>query len=669
MERRSGGILTKAQQYQQSRDVGLLARGLGNLMMGGDSAIEGVDDVDSVSDNEWDYGEAPQPTVPEVEKPPFSYTILEEMRMRRRKKASTEKVQEKNIWKSEQKRKSIMAINTPTLFQECEDKEETSQNGWQMRRECVLDRVSILFNNPIMSDVLFRIENKAIPAHKFMLAASSPVFYSSFYETMAQSRKQSLAHSHRDRKSTFVAPQIPGGSQIIEINDISASAFFEFIRFLYTDEVTVTLDNVQELIMLADDYRVAGLHEQCMEYFRTVVVDPKESFRCLGLLRRIFLKQVLEFWRDLVESHIMSDDRVSGGSRPGSAVYRPASGSGSTSVRPGSALSDRRPVAPGSRCNSACSVSSRQSKATTASSTSNPGGFTFSARGRQMSYKLSLVIKDLNVLCWHAIERSTEDALVSPGFLESDQPIIRMLLERKKSSVPEIAIFRAIVRWTDAECRRRGLSPGLGHNRREVLGDMCVRHIRFPAMTKDQLQWEVVPSGLLCFDDVSPLLHYMDSPAAALLRFGVNPREGGEDRDLPVNKERQSLHPLRPTTPMLDPKKDDEIDRLLSSALFRAELRRQNEGSEVNRIGLLTRRLPGAYGGVSQRVPKKAEDFERVGPGLYRHEDTHLLRLCIEGGEVMVYELGSLHPGEPVDVEHYSRLAARGHGMPLSAFL
>jgi hypothetical protein len=286
-----------------------------------------------------------------------------------------------------------------------------------------------------------------------------------------------------------------------------------------------------------------------------------------------------------------------------------------------------------------------------------------------MSYKLAIVIKDLNVLCWEAIERETEGALASKAFLEADHDHIQELLERKRCSIPEIALFRAIVRWTDVQCRKRRLTEN-GVNRRACLGEKALRHLRFPAMTKEQIQWEVVPTGLLAFEDVHPLLHYKDSPAAAsFLRFSCNARSGNEVRDLPVNKDRQSLRPLRPTTPLLDPE-DDEIDQLLSSALFRNELRRQNEGNSGNEVfksGLMTRRLPGAAGGVCNRPIRRAEDFERVAPGLYRYQGKTMLSLCIEGGEVMVYDVGTLDPGEPVDVDHFSRMKVRG--TPLSAFL
>lgn len=615
------------------------------------SLMDAGDQHDLDDDDSWfDRTSSKEPVVPNIEKPPFSYTILEDIREKRRRKQSQEKAAEKNVWKGEQRRKTIMMARQTTFFEENKD-EDTATNGWQMKGENVLERVSMLFNSTVMSDVLFRIGDKVIPAHKFMLAAASPVFFSQFFETMTQTRRESMAKGHRSRKSTYMNSPFEGGQMVVEITTISAGAFFEFLRYIYTDQVNVTLENTQELCVLADDYKVSGLQEKVMDFVRSVSIDPHKAFTCLGILRRIFVKQLLHFWRDLAEAHLFGE-----GSRPNS---RPGSSYDRRSVTP---VGGRRGGSP--RCTSACSFAS-----TGSANSSEEKTMGSEKRNRQMSYKLTVVINDLNLLCWQSIERQTEDALMSTAFLQADQQIIQELLHRKRASVPEIAIFRAIIRWTDAQCEKQRLTP-IGVNRRAVLGEKALRHLRFPAMTMEQVQWEVVPTGLLAIEDMRPLLHYKDSPAATLLRFSSLPRDGNEARDLPVNRDRASLFPLRPTTPLLDPE-DDEIDRLLASALFRNELRRQNEGKEGNRLyqrGLLTRRLPSG-GECEQRAPRKAEDFERLAPGLYRYLGTSILRLCIEGGEVMVYDLGTLYPGEDLDVAHFSRMLARGRGTPLSAFL
>merc|ERR1719443_2254854 len=118
-----------------------------------------------------------------------------------------------------------------------------------------------------------------------MLASASPVFYSRFYEKTTQNQlKQFLEASFRSRRSNFVtsADHSDRGITVVDVNGVSAGAFFEFIRFIYTDQVNITLENTQELCMLADDYRIAGLHEKVMDYIRSVSANPDKAFKCLG---------------------------------------------------------------------------------------------------------------------------------------------------------------------------------------------------------------------------------------------------------------------------------------------------------------------------------------------------------------------------------------------------
>ena len=61
---------------------------------------------------------------------------------------------------------------------------------------------------------------KCIPAHKFMLAISSPVFYAMFYGEMAET------------------------SGTIQLPDCDYDSLLELFRFLYRDEVNLSRSNV-----------------------------------------------------------------------------------------------------------------------------------------------------------------------------------------------------------------------------------------------------------------------------------------------------------------------------------------------------------------------------------------------------------------------------------------
>ena len=68
--------------------------------------------------------------------------------------------------------------------------------NWQTKRSTITERTSFIFNTEILSDVKFVVpvltgeseSKKVIPAHKFVLAISSPVFFAMFYGKMAETK-------------------------------------------------------------------------------------------------------------------------------------------------------------------------------------------------------------------------------------------------------------------------------------------------------------------------------------------------------------------------------------------------------------------------------------------------------------------------------------------------
>ena len=66
-----------------------------------------------------------------------------------------------------------------------------------------------------------------IPAHKFVLAISSPVFYAMFYGELAETKDD------------------------VAICDCEYESLLELFRFIYSDEANLTPDNVMQLMYLA----------------------------------------------------------------------------------------------------------------------------------------------------------------------------------------------------------------------------------------------------------------------------------------------------------------------------------------------------------------------------------------------------------------------------------
>merc|ERR1719443_612834 len=88
-----------------------------------------------------------------------------------------------------------------------------------------------------------------------------------------------------------------------------------------------------------------------------------------------------------------------------------------------------------------------------------PVSFELSKQSRQMSYKLGQVVQELEVLCWRCVDKETEKVLASDAFRDQDLSVLRAILNRHCSSVPEIALFRAVNQWATHQCMKKGWTP------------------------------------------------------------------------------------------------------------------------------------------------------------------------------------------------------------------
>ncbi len=124
--------------------------------------------------------------------------------------------------------------------------------NWQTKRSTITERTSFIFNTEILSDVKFVVpvstgeseSKKVIPAHKFVLAISSPVFFAMFYGQMAET------------------------TDSIELPDCEYESLLELFRYLYSDEVKLSGSNVMQVLYLANKYMVPSLAGKCNEYLR-----------------------------------------------------------------------------------------------------------------------------------------------------------------------------------------------------------------------------------------------------------------------------------------------------------------------------------------------------------------------------------------------------------------
>ena len=119
-------------------------------------------------------------------------------------------------------------------------------------KKSLAERSKCMWNNSFLADVEFSFpesslsDNKCVvvPAHSYILAISSPIFFNM------------LTGESRNRKT------------IVPIADCDPEIFQVFLRYLYSEELELTLDCLQDLVHLASKYSVSSLVERCLEFMK-----------------------------------------------------------------------------------------------------------------------------------------------------------------------------------------------------------------------------------------------------------------------------------------------------------------------------------------------------------------------------------------------------------------
>ena len=127
------------------------------------------------------------------------------------------------------------------------------EENWQTKCSAIAERTTFIFNTELLSGVKFVVSaassgesgsKKVVPAHKFVLAISSPVFYAMFYGQMAET------------------------TDSIELPDCEYESLLEMFSYLYSDKVNLSGSNVMQVLYLANKYMISSLAEKCAEYLR-----------------------------------------------------------------------------------------------------------------------------------------------------------------------------------------------------------------------------------------------------------------------------------------------------------------------------------------------------------------------------------------------------------------
>ena len=118
---------------------------------------------------------------------------------------------------------------------------------------------------------------KAIPAHKFILAISSPVFEAMFFGELAETK------------------------DTIELPDCEYGSLLELFRYMYSDEVNLSGRNLMGVLYLAKKYLVSSLVDKCTEYLQ-FNLDPSNVFSILPTAQRYEEKELIDRCWEVINS-------------------------------------------------------------------------------------------------------------------------------------------------------------------------------------------------------------------------------------------------------------------------------------------------------------------------------------------------------------------------------
>lgn len=116
-----------------------------------------------------------------------------------------------------------------------------TKDARQMLEQLYLDRNET-------GDVTFLVDSQRIRAHRLVLAAASPKF-----------------------KAQFYGFNVDAGD--IEIPNVSAAAFDEFLQFFYKETITLTIENIEEVLNLAKQSLVDEFVTNCINFLIRIMTS------------------------------------------------------------------------------------------------------------------------------------------------------------------------------------------------------------------------------------------------------------------------------------------------------------------------------------------------------------------------------------------------------------
>ena len=130
----------------------------------------------------------------------------------------------------------------------------------------------------------------------------------------------------------------------------------------------------------------------------------------------------------------------------------------------------------------------------------------------------------LETKCWKFIESNTKQIVASEDFNNISQKTLASLLKRDELNVPEVDLFRAVVKWIDSqdsEFEKDADQKVTRRNRRSAIGD-AIYDLRFLAMTEREFAQNVATSGLLTAEEMIPIYNKFNDIDSSELKWKLS---------------------------------------------------------------------------------------------------------------------------------------------------
>lgn len=107
-------------------------------------------------------------------------------------------------------------------------------------------------------DCVLKVQEKTFPCHRLVLAASSPFFKAMFLSDLEESKKREIV-----------------------LKDVEPDVLEMILRYLYTSDINLTEQNVQDIFMVANMYQIPSIFSVCVSYLQEKLVLGN----CLAIFR------------------------------------------------------------------------------------------------------------------------------------------------------------------------------------------------------------------------------------------------------------------------------------------------------------------------------------------------------------------------------------------------